>query len=88
MDLDQRGPRRAKQATSVQDVVVATDHEEIARVARDHHATVILTSPECPTGTDRSGAATMPTPTLRNSEQRHAADSRGGGPRGAAHSVA
>lgn len=38
-------------------VVVATDHPEIARVVDQFGGTVVMTSPDCPSGTDRVAEA-------------------------------
>jgi 3-deoxy-manno-octulosonate cytidylyltransferase (CMP-KDO synthetase) len=43
-------------------VVVATDHPEIARVVERFGGTVVLTSPDCPSGTDRVAEATRQIP--------------------------
>jgi 3-deoxy-manno-octulosonate cytidylyltransferase (CMP-KDO synthetase) len=43
----------ARQAKHLDDVVVATDDERIARACRDFGATVVLTAADHPTGTDR-----------------------------------
>lgn len=50
--------RRTCLAHSVDQVILATDDEEIARLARDFGATVALTSPDCPNGTVRAYEAT------------------------------
>jgi len=38
-------------------LLVATDHEQIARVAREYGALPLMTPPDCPTGLDRVAAA-------------------------------
>lgn len=43
----------AQQAKKPSEVVIAADHEEIAAAARAFGARVIMTSPTCPSGTDR-----------------------------------
>jgi 3-deoxy-manno-octulosonate cytidylyltransferase (CMP-KDO synthetase) len=43
----------AQQAQKPSEVVIAADHEEIAAAARSFGARVIMTSPTCPSGTDR-----------------------------------
>jgi 3-deoxy-manno-octulosonate cytidylyltransferase (CMP-KDO synthetase) len=43
-------------------VVVATDHPEIARVVERFGGTVVLTSPDCPSGTDRVAEAARQLP--------------------------
>ncbi|MDK9700673.1 MAG: 3-deoxy-manno-octulosonate cytidylyltransferase [bacterium] len=48
---------RAKLATRLDRVIVATDSEEIATVVRNHQGEVILTDSALPSGTDRIGAA-------------------------------
>jgi 3-deoxy-manno-octulosonate cytidylyltransferase (CMP-KDO synthetase) len=48
---------RTKRATSLDALVVATDSERIAEVARALGVPVIMTPPTLPTGTDRSAAA-------------------------------
>lgn len=45
--------RRCCQAVDSADVVIATDDERIATVAANFGANVDMTSPDCPTGTDR-----------------------------------
>lgn len=40
-------------ASGAAQVLVATDHGEVAQVARGHGLQVCLTSPDCPSGTDR-----------------------------------
>lgn len=45
------------QASGAAEVVIATDDERIARVARDFGASVCMTSPALPSGTDRIAAA-------------------------------
>ncbi|MHB8763460.1 MAG: 3-deoxy-manno-octulosonate cytidylyltransferase [Deferrisomatales bacterium] len=47
----------ARRATSLAEVWVATDHEEIAGAARAAGARVAMTRPDCPSGTDRVAAA-------------------------------
>lgn len=47
----------ASRATSLDSVLVATDDERIARVVRDFGGKVAMTSPECPSGTDRIAEA-------------------------------
>jgi 3-deoxy-manno-octulosonate cytidylyltransferase (CMP-KDO synthetase) len=45
---------RAAQASGLMDpVVVATDSEEVAAAARERGIPVVMTSPECPSGSDR-----------------------------------
>lgn len=56
--------QRARTAQRVDQVVVATDDERIARVCEAHAIDVAMTSPEHPTGTDR----------LAEVAQAHAAD--------------
>lgn len=53
---------QALQASQLAKVVVATDDDRIAGCAQQHGATVVLTSPAHPTGTDRLGevASQMP----------------------------
>ncbi len=43
----------AQQAKKPSEVVIAADHQEIAAAARAFGARVIMTSPTCPSGTDR-----------------------------------
>jgi 3-deoxy-manno-octulosonate cytidylyltransferase (CMP-KDO synthetase) len=43
----------AKAAKRVTRVVVATDSDKIARVVRDFGGEIVMTSPRCPSGTDR-----------------------------------
>ena len=51
--LVQRAWERAKMATSVDRVVVATDAEEIAKLVRGFGGEVIMTSPELQCGSER-----------------------------------
>jgi 3-deoxy-manno-octulosonate cytidylyltransferase (CMP-KDO synthetase) len=44
---------RARQAPSLDDVIVATDHDEVLAVCRRHGIPAVLTAPEHPSGTDR-----------------------------------
>ena len=45
---------RAARASGLMDpVVVATDSEEVAAAAREHGIPVVMTSPDCPSGSDR-----------------------------------
>ncbi len=53
MPMIERVWRGARQAKRLRDVLVATDDERIAAVARGFGAPVALTSPDHPTGTDR-----------------------------------
>lgn len=52
----QRVYERACQAKLVNRVVIATDDERIASAACQFKAEVVMTSPHCPTGTDRVAA--------------------------------
>ena len=52
--LIQRVYDQAQQATRLDRVVVATDDERIADVVREFGGEVVLTSPTCPSGTDRA----------------------------------
>ena len=45
------------QKAKLGDVYIATDHEEIATTARAFGAQVLMTSPDCPTGSDRVAEA-------------------------------
>lgn len=47
----------AGRATHIDRVLVATDHDEIAAVARQAGAEVVMTSPRCASGTDRVAEA-------------------------------
>ena len=47
-----RVAERAK-ASGALDVIVATDHEAIAKACEAHGVKVVMTSPDHPTGTDR-----------------------------------
>ncbi|MCC6547867.1 3-deoxy-manno-octulosonate cytidylyltransferase [Candidatus Sumerlaeota bacterium] len=47
----------ARQFSVANEILVATDHEKIARAARDVGAEAVLTDPELPSGTDRIHAA-------------------------------
>lgn len=48
---------QAKKSKRLQEVIVATDSEEIAHVLKSVQAYVVLTDPNLPSGTDRIGAA-------------------------------
>jgi 3-deoxy-manno-octulosonate cytidylyltransferase (CMP-KDO synthetase) len=48
---------RALAASKLDRVIVATDHDGIAQVARSAGATAVLTDPDLPSGTDRVAAA-------------------------------
>jgi 3-deoxy-manno-octulosonate cytidylyltransferase (CMP-KDO synthetase) len=48
---------RARAAKSIDDVVVATDDERIVTAVTSRGGRAVMTSPECPTGTDRVAAA-------------------------------
>jgi 3-deoxy-manno-octulosonate cytidylyltransferase (CMP-KDO synthetase) len=47
---------RAKAARGLDDVIVATDDERIARVVEGFGGRAMMTSPDCPSGTDRVAA--------------------------------
>ena len=51
----------ARQARCPGDVLVATDDAEIAAEARRFGARVVMTSPDCPSGTDRVAEARIET---------------------------
>ena len=55
--LIERVYRRTKLAEGIDEVYVATDHISIAEEVELHGGSVIMTSPECPSGTDRVAAA-------------------------------
>ncbi len=46
--------RQAGKATTLDDVIVATDDERIAACVRDFGGNVMMTAAECPTGTNRT----------------------------------
>jgi 3-deoxy-manno-octulosonate cytidylyltransferase (CMP-KDO synthetase) len=48
---------RTQQAKTVSEVVVATDDERVAKAVREFGGRVLMTSPACPTGTDRLAEA-------------------------------
>jgi 3-deoxy-manno-octulosonate cytidylyltransferase (CMP-KDO synthetase) len=48
---------RAREAKTVDDVVVATDDERILRAVESHGGRAVMTSPDCATGTDRIAQA-------------------------------
>lgn len=48
---------RTQAARGLDDILVATDDERIAAVARDSHVNVVMTDPALPSGTDRIAAA-------------------------------
>ena len=45
--------RAASASGLIDPVVVATDAEEVAQICRERHIPVLLTSPDCPSGSDR-----------------------------------
>jgi 3-deoxy-manno-octulosonate cytidylyltransferase (CMP-KDO synthetase) len=45
--------RAAASSGQMDPVVVATDSDEVAAVCREHSLPVVMTSPECPSGSDR-----------------------------------
>ncbi len=47
----------AKTAKSINDLIVATDHEEIATIAKKAGAQAVMTDPDLPSGSDRVWAA-------------------------------
>jgi 3-deoxy-manno-octulosonate cytidylyltransferase (CMP-KDO synthetase) len=51
--LVQRVYEQAKRARQLDDVIIACDHEKIASACRQTGAKVVLTSPDCSSGTDR-----------------------------------
>lgn len=51
--LIQRTYENAKQCTLLQQLIVATDDTRIFHHVKDFGGEVVMTSPECPTGTDR-----------------------------------
>ncbi|MDD5131977.1 MAG: 3-deoxy-manno-octulosonate cytidylyltransferase [bacterium] len=51
--LVQRVYEQAKKARHLDDVIIACDHEKIAEACRQAGAKVVLTSPDCTSGTDR-----------------------------------
>jgi len=53
---------RAQELQSVERVVVATDDERIAQAVRRFGGTVVMTSPECASGTDRVAEAAQKWP--------------------------
>jgi 3-deoxy-manno-octulosonate cytidylyltransferase (CMP-KDO synthetase) len=53
---------RARALESVEALVVATDDERIARAVRGFGGTAVMTSPDCPSGTDRVAEATRAWP--------------------------
>ena len=48
---------QAKKAKQLDRVVVATDDERIASVCREHGAEIVMTSVDCPNGTERCNEA-------------------------------
>ena len=50
---------RTRLATSVAEVVVATDDERVAAAVSEFGGSVLMTSPDCPTGTDRLAEASL-----------------------------
>ncbi|MBN1867150.1 3-deoxy-manno-octulosonate cytidylyltransferase [Candidatus Sumerlaeota bacterium] len=48
---------RAREARTVDDAIVATDDERILRAVEAHGGRAVMTSPDCPTGTDRIAEA-------------------------------
>lgn len=57
MSLVERVFRRVEQASGIDSIHIATDHEEIAHHVKKFGGKVIMTSPECPSGTDRVAEA-------------------------------
>jgi len=55
--LIERTIERTKKSKLLDTLIVATDSDRIAKVARDAGVEVIMTDPEIPTGTDRVGEA-------------------------------
>jgi 3-deoxy-manno-octulosonate cytidylyltransferase (CMP-KDO synthetase) len=55
--LVQRVYEQARQAARLDDVVVATDDTRILEVVEGFGGTAVLTSPDCPSGTDRAAEA-------------------------------
>ncbi len=47
---------RAKKLQGIEDVIVATDSEEIKKKVKEFGGKVYMTSPDCPSGTDRVAA--------------------------------
>ncbi|QDZ19503.1 3-deoxy-manno-octulosonate cytidylyltransferase [Chloropicon primus] len=48
---------QAKKATQLDRVIVATDDDRIAKVCKEHGAEVVMTSVDCPNGTERCNEA-------------------------------
>ncbi len=57
MTMIERVYRQCKKASGVDAVYVATDHQDIANEVNRFGAGVIMTPPECPSGTDRVASA-------------------------------
>lgn len=55
--LVERVYERCRRTTGVSRVIVATDHDAIADAVRGFGGEVVLTSPDCPSGTDRIAEA-------------------------------
>ncbi|HUT25519.1 MAG TPA: NTP transferase domain-containing protein, partial [Sumerlaeia bacterium] len=56
---------RAREAKRVDDVIVATDDERIARAVQAHGARAVMTSADCPSGTDRIAEVVAALPDAR-----------------------
>ncbi len=65
ISLLQRTYMRVKEAKSVSEIFIATDDERIEAHAKSFGAEVIMTSPSCPTGTDRIAEAVRLNPSLQ-----------------------
>lgn len=57
LPLVQRVYQQARQATRLDEVIVATDDTRILEVVEGFGGTAVLTSPDCPSGTDRAAEA-------------------------------
>jgi 3-deoxy-manno-octulosonate cytidylyltransferase (CMP-KDO synthetase) len=58
--LVQRVYEQARQAARLDEVIVATDDTRILEVVEGFGGTAVLTSPACPSGTDRAAEASRP----------------------------
>ncbi|HEY3875812.1 MAG TPA: 3-deoxy-manno-octulosonate cytidylyltransferase [Candidatus Kapabacteria bacterium] len=67
MTMIERVYRQCKKADGVDGVFIATDHPAIADEANRFRAGVIMTSSDCPSGTDRVAAAAAQLPLDRDS---------------------
>lgn len=66
--LIQRTYENALRFKELQEIIVATDNQKIAEHVRSFGGKVVMTSPECPTGTDRIAEAIKQHPQLEEAD--------------------